>query len=440
MKLHRGIFPGLLLMAWSCTTGELTRPGNGPSASIVDGARGGNPHFYFLPPMVRMPVYSGSFDATLSPTVRVSGPGVDRELQVVLHATEQVYQAQWHTSDDALDPASSYRVTVLVGAQELGYADVDVVARGSELRNVDTGEFIALLNGRTLPIKFRIEQGAVVQPPATLDGFVFVRRFGGNGENDEIFSARADGSDPTRLTTNSEWDWTPALSPDRTKIAFSRGPDGAQMLWVMNFDGSDSRQLTFSGDAGDPSWSADGSQIFFSNVPSHFGGVGIFRIQADGSSLTPITSGTDLQPHLSPNGQRLLFARNVALHSTCWWDIFAINLDGTALNRLTVTSTGCGAGYTATPVWSPDGSRIVFSSQTTGLLQVYVMNPDGSGRVQLTYTGNNGHPTWSPDGSRILFQSDRNGDWDIFMMNADGTGQTCVVCGPTVDFLPSWRR
>lgn len=52
----------------------------------------------------------------------------------------------------------------LTGWSLLGHADVDLVDKGSQLKNVETGQFIALLDGRTLPIKFRIEEGALALP------------------------------------------------------------------------------------------------------------------------------------------------------------------------------------------------------------------------------------------------------------------------------------
>jgi hypothetical protein len=144
---------------------------------ISDGShREGNLHFFFLPPLVPLPRFAGTFDDSLQPRVELwevgqdgtghlmaspftmtSGHGSER---VRVDPVEELYVVDWHTDRFHLDPSCTYRIRVLVGQTELGYADVDVVARGSELKNVQTGEFIPLLNGKTLPIKFRIERGA----------------------------------------------------------------------------------------------------------------------------------------------------------------------------------------------------------------------------------------------------------------------------------------
>jgi hypothetical protein len=147
-----------------------------PGSIISDGANEGNDRFFFLPPMVPNPVVSGAFDATLSPVVEICEwdgaacaaiianydmtTGAGSETVRVMPADEH-YIVNWHTDEFGLDAAVTYRILVAVGGIELGYADVDVVNNGNELKNVETDDFVALKDGRTLAIKFRIEEGAV---------------------------------------------------------------------------------------------------------------------------------------------------------------------------------------------------------------------------------------------------------------------------------------
>lgn len=181
----RAAFLLLLLAACSGDAGSPVAPEPAaPGMDISDAAHAGTvPGFYFLPPMVPQPSYTGTFDAALSPRVEIcelagstcatviatytttSGPGS----QVVQVGTSH-YSVNWHTNDFNLNVAKNYRISVFVGTFRLGFADVDPVASGKELKNVDSQEFIPLLDGRTLPIKFRIETGiaaAVTVSPAT---------------------------------------------------------------------------------------------------------------------------------------------------------------------------------------------------------------------------------------------------------------------------------
>ena len=167
----------VVVLALATTTcRESLPPGHPlPSNAIVDGANGGNAHFFFLPPLRPQPVPNGAFDGSLPAVVEVcavsqcgisaiarfgttTGTGSE---QLRVSVADELYIVNWHTDEFVLDPAVTYRIRVLVGGTVLGYADVDVVRTGSELKRVDNGQFIPLLNGRTLPIKFRIEQGAV---------------------------------------------------------------------------------------------------------------------------------------------------------------------------------------------------------------------------------------------------------------------------------------
>ena len=156
------------------------RSGN-PASVISDGARGGNAHFFWLPPLVSAPTYSGESDPDATPTVvvcelRSSGAGCGQVIAsfarggstadaITYDPTSQQYHVNWKTDQCldgpcALDPNKTYRLRVLVGSYELGFADVDVVSSASQLRNVATGQYIGLVEGRTLPIKFRVEKGA----------------------------------------------------------------------------------------------------------------------------------------------------------------------------------------------------------------------------------------------------------------------------------------
>jgi TolB protein len=94
----------------------------------------------------------------------------------------------------------------------------------------------------------------------------------------------------------------------------------------------------------------------------------------------------------------------------------------------------------AYPSWSPDGSKIVFQSTRAGdENQLFIMNADGSGVKQLTFTeAGNLTPSFSPDGTKIAFQSERDGNREIYVMNADGTNQTRLTDEETEDSHPKW--
>ena len=123
------------------------------------------------------------------------------------------------------------------------------------------------------------------------------------------------------------------------------------------------------------------------------------------------------------------------------YSIYEMNADGGGQRRLTDPETDASKPeelfFQVEPAWSPDGTKIAFSSRRGKSFDIYVMNADGTGTQRLTSTGeNDSHPTWSADGSRIAFA--RSGAGDIYVMNADGSGAR-RISDPTVEEAePAW--
>lgn len=131
-------------------------------------------------------------------------------------------------------------------------------------------------------------------------------------------------------------------------------------------------------------------------------------------------------------------------------DIYVMNPDGTGLVNLTNNEV-----WESAPAWSPDGSRIVFvrevftESESSPVERVYLMDADGANVMHLTEGAD---PSWSPRGDRILFERDtgpckspcmRSGGTgtnriDIFVINVDGTGETNLTNAPSWDSSPAW--
>jgi hypothetical protein len=132
--------------------------------------------FYFLPPISwTVPShFGGLFDPDLSPTVRIDQLDPTNGATIANVATltgdargvrrqpwREFYIARYNTS--ALDPANHYRLRVLVDDNELGAADLVVVKKFSDIKNVDLKRFTPVILGEVLPIIFRIERSAADQ-------------------------------------------------------------------------------------------------------------------------------------------------------------------------------------------------------------------------------------------------------------------------------------
>jgi hypothetical protein len=177
--MRRYLVPVVLACALASCRDQAPESPNVQSARGFAVVQGGNGHFYFLPPMVKNPNPTGVFNPRLNPVVEICGlspsgqctsplvasfnrQGGTRGEQVVVEG--EIYQVDWNTRKYEL-ANGYYRIRVLSapssGAHtELGRIDVLLARTGNDAKNA-TGGAIGIVNGSTLPIKFRIEESAL---------------------------------------------------------------------------------------------------------------------------------------------------------------------------------------------------------------------------------------------------------------------------------------
>ena len=266
-----------------------------------------------------------------------------------------------------------------------------------------------------------------------------------SGSQSDIYTINPDSSDRKQLTFSQESEEQPAWSPDGRKIAFSRyfaeaNQFGRSEMFVMNADGSDQRRLTQSKYDLLPTWSPDGTKIAFWRIDSTImpSGQGVFVMNADGSDQRAVAPGFQ-GPAWSPDGLKLAVNDNGDVGT---YGIYLMNVDGS--NRIQITDPSeCCLDYD--PAWSPDGSKITFTRATDCFfgecesLTLWVVNADGSNPTKLadsfSYTS-----AWSPDGTKIIFSKTVNFVTDLFVMNPNGSGLTNITnTDGKHEWSPSWQ-
>ncbi len=230
--------------------------------------------------------------------------------------------------------------------------------------------------------------------------------------------ANVDGSGEHQVLERASW---PALSPDGTRLAYF-GLDG---LFFANSDGGGAKLAIADPDICCISWSRDGNWIAFTHSENRKIGAGgdIRKLKVDGIYKTIVSFGFRgaSAPAFSPDGKQIAYGGCLPLTSTC--GILIVPADGGSPRVVTSDAGG-------NPQWSPRADKIAYhAGDGAGHIQVFVVNPDGSGKKPLTSgTGNDAQPVWSRDGGHILWRSDQNGTgWAIFVMDADGSNKRKVI-------------
>ncbi len=188
----------------------------------------------------------------------------------------------------------------------------------------------------------------------------------------------------------------------------------SDVLFLIDIDGNNKTQLTYSGNSRYPMFFPNGRKILFIEYENNYK---FYSVDIDGRNMMQLTNitGRDRDPDISPNGEKIVFQTNRDANE----EIYIMNSDGS--NQINLTNH---TGSDNEPKFSSSGVKIVFYSYRNGNTDVYLMNNDGSNQTRLTTEPQyDGQPSFSPDGSKIVFRSYRDSNYEVYIMDVDGNNQ-----------------
>ena len=320
-------------------------------------------------------------------------------------------------------PPAAKRTTAIVLALVIAVAGVGLLLRAFRPEATTApavappGELIAFALGRVPPVPGRFTDIAVAHPDgshvrrvtgsaADLDADPWVAKYGFSSDDSPAFSPDgrtlafirrySEGTDSLctvgldgsgfRVVVRNFGGAELAWSPDGSMFAYYSERDGG--LHVMNADGSDDHAVLPRG-AGtpnqvSPSWSADGSQIFFVQG-------GVFSVHPDGTGFRTVLalSPSATMVAASPDGKTLAFVQGGAARPHVW----IAGVDGSSAHQLDLSDPNAGIGSFLT--WSPSGGRLLVGGRRSAWLV------DRDGRQLRHLQGVEGDPVawWGPRAS-----------------------------------------
>src|SRR5688572_2759044 len=246
----------------------------------------------------------------------------------------------------------------------------------------------------------------------------------------------------TRITETAGEETTPTLSPDGTTVAYAMRVNGSWDIYAQRVGGRNATPIVNDPqrDEKGAAFSPDGSQIAF-HIADATGG--IFIAGATGESVRRVTE-TGFDPAWSPDGKQIAYGTEEVNDPSSRLGesrLYVVGVSGGAPRKLV-------DGDGVQPSWSPSGARIVYWSNIGGQRDIYTIASTGGTPVPVTNDpAIDWSPVWSPDGRFIYFSSDRGTAMNLWRIAIDesngkvlGVPETVTAGVQASAALPSFSK
>jgi Tol biopolymer transport system component len=203
--------------------------------------------------------------------------------------------------------------------------------------------------------------------PSTVAGYVYFVEYAAGAQ--AVYEVAAAGGGTQRITTAGDAFGDAAISPDGTRIVFTRTVSGTAKIFVSDRSGANARRVTVAGGGtvveASPAWSPDGTHVAFVSTSAGNADVYVADVEEGGVAPIAVTPAPEVEPAWSPDGREIAFTRAADPRSS---DVFAVRIADGAVRRLTTTQRA------ARPLWLPDG-RLAFVQYSAGRGDVTWIDP-----------------------------------------------------------------
>lgn len=245
----------------------------------------------------------------------------------------------------------------------------------------------------------------------------------------DIYIMDWDGKRMSKIGLKENFILSPRWSRDSTKLIYSSERNRQWGIYLLDFLKRTEKKIFSSNgtNLGGDFLSGDTDFILSS---SKDGNPDLYIMSLEDGNMRRLTSSQSIEvsPSVSPDSENIAFVSDRGGSP----QIYLMRKDGSDVRRITFEGS-----YNTSPSWSPKGDKIVFTGRQ-GPNQIFVVNSNGTGLIQLTTQGNNEDPSFSPDGRYITFSSDRDGVKGIYIMRANGESQRRITPKNLRAFSSRW--
>lgn len=231
-------------------------------------------------------------------------------------------------------------------------------------------------------------------------------------------------------------DWGPAFSPDGQSLAFIRTSDTGlpENILVMPAQGGESRVVVtfYNNILGSPAWTRDGQSLVFASG----GEPTLLRAPVfGGDRITQITEANTpaWHPAIAREGYVLAYQR--VSQAVSVWELNP-NHGKPKSHSVVISESGRNEGAQV----SPDGKKILFMSNRSGTMELWISDRDGSNPFQVTAMSGIGTPRWSPNGKSIAFDVGWRDRGAVFVVDVPGGLPRPLAQDNSDNLVPNWSR
>ncbi len=222
----------------------------------------------------------------------------------------------------------------------------------------------------------------------------------------------------------------PAAAPGEGRIAFTSFDATRQRhdIYIIDLTQGDAKLLRAN--ASQPAFSPDGMLLAFHNMDPQHLGLSVLNLSSD--TVGEVTAHKeDSFPTWSPDAGQLVFASDKEVDRR--WRIYVIS-------PYEVRGDGEEWMTGQQPDWVGDGSRIAYHGcdDRGGNCGIWVMQPGGFDRANLTSDSSDTAAAWSSDGTRIAFASRRDGNWELYLVEIATGQEKRLTDNSATDYAPTW--